>query len=1010
VLGAVLRRPVGTASVYAALLILAGVSITKIPIEGTPDTELPKLNISTIWPGADPEAVCEQVTRPVEEASRQVQGVKEISSSSENGSSTVTVSFDRGTDMDVATMELAERVSLLRDDLPEGVVPSSITMALPREVESQGFLVYALAGGSPQSLRTIAEEVIVPRLSRVDGVGSVLIEGSGEEEVVIDLDPGALRALDLTPGEVSAAIRMGIVDRSLGIVTGPGGSEYLLRLSTVSETPDQLGEMVIDLRNGSPVLLRDVCRGIYTAPSENTWTIFRYDGLDQLSLQIDRIPGSSAVRVADRVTAEVDRLRASLPRGVVLELVEDGTEGIRKDLSGLSWRAILSLAGIFCCLMILSSSVRSNLLIMSSILFSAALSVTAVYLAGYSINMLTLSALAVAFGLIVDGAVVVMEAVAFRRRMGFAPLESARRGADEVALPILGGLLTTFVAFIPLLASQGVLRLYYRPFAYTITATLMASYLVCLTLVPSLAGHWRSERWFRQRRWDVPLGRIFARLHHRPWIPFGATLLLVGLGTWVFLAKVEKGRDWGFSFQREAVTVWLDFPPGTPREFVDEAARRFEAVLTGRDAIQSTRTYVMGESAVIRATMTPEALRTGTALIVESEAKAVAAATGGVSTIYVGGISPEAYWRSSTSSGLMQTIELRGYDYEGLRRITENLASVISRHPRIGEVDAEFDRESAGRTQLEALPDRQALADLGISPAAVLASLSLGLPGGYGGQIQIGDRRMGAGIRISGRLDPELSEILDTRIRGGGGSIRLGDLVDIDTVRVQGAIARENGEYVRTLGYSFMGPERMAARFRRTLLDNLVLPPGYRVVSDSTWIPQWLREEEKGTNLNLLVGAAILLVFAITALLYESYSAPLYVLAVIPMAMIGVVAGFWAFHRLFTPQAYVGSVFLVGIAVNNSILLVDAFLRHLRSGDAVKAALDAAVKERLRPVMQTSGTTIVGLLPLVLWPMGGSDDLWGTLSFTVICGMVTSTLLVLVALPSLIQLTWRRRR
>jgi HAE1 family hydrophobic/amphiphilic exporter-1 len=972
--------------------------------------ELPKLNVYTTWPGADPEAVCEQVTRPVEEAARQVEGVREISSSSENGSSNVTVSFDRSTDMDVASMELAERVSLLADGFPEGVMPSGITTALPREVESRGFLVYALAGSSPEALRDLAEDVIVPRLTRVDGVGSVIIEGAGEEEVVINLDPEALRALDLTPGEIAMAVRAGIVDRSLGIVAGEGGSEYSLRLSTVPGDAAGLGEMVLTERNGTPVRLREVCNGIYAAPSENIWTIFRYDGLDQLSLQIDRIPGSSAVRVADRVSHEVEAIRSALPEGVVIELVEDGTEGVREDLAGLSWRSLLSIAGILICLMLLNASLRSNLLILSSIVFSTALSVTAVYLAGYSINVLTLSALAVAFGLIVDGAVVVMEAVAFRRREGIAPFQSAEMGAGEVALPILGGLLTTLVAFIPLLASEGVLRLYYRPFAYTITATLLASYLVCLTLIPSLAARWKSEKWFRQRTWDIHLGNFFARLHHRPWIPFGMTLVLMGLATWVFFAKVEKGRDWGFSFEREAVTVWMEFPPGTPEEYVDEAARRFEAVLTDRVEVESARTYITGETAVISATMTRDALESGRALVVEAEATAVAAATGGVSSIYVGGINPESYWRSSTSAGLMQTIDLRGYDYEGLRLIAENLGAVIVGHPRIGEVDTEFSRMSANRTQLAAVPDRQALADIGISPSAILAALSLSLPGGYGGQIQIGEQRTGISFRLSGRVDPVLTEMLDTRIRGGGSSLRIGDLLRIDTLRVQGAITRENGEYVRTLGYSFLGPERMAARFRTTLLDNLELPPGYRVVRDSTWIPEWLREEERGTDLNLLVLGAIILVFAVTALLYESYSAPLYVLAVIPMAMIGVVAGFWAFGKLFTPQAYVGSVFLVGIAVNNSILLVDAFLRHLRAGQEVKVSLDAAVRERLRPVMQTSGTTIVGLLPLVLWPMGGSDDLWGTLSFTVICGMVTSTLLVLVALPSLVQLTWRRRR
>lgn len=213
---------------------------------------------------------------------------------------------------------------------------------------------------------------------------------------------------------------------------------------------------------------------------------------------------------------------------------------------------------------------------------------------------------------------------------------------------------------------------------------------------------------------------------------------------------------------------------------------------------------------------------------------------------------------------------------------------------------------------------------------------------------------------------------------------------------------------MRTIAYSFMGAERMAARFRSTLLQSLSLPSGYRVYEETNWIPEWLRKEE-GADMNLLVALAILAVFAVTAIVFESFTAPLWVLAVVPMALVGVVAGFWAFGRVFSPEAYVGSVFLVGIAVNNSILLVDSYVKKEKEGIPVRTAIDLVVQERLRPVLQTTATTVLGLLPLVLWPISG-QDLWGTLSFTVVCGMVVSTPLVLVALPALIQVTSRRRR
>ena len=1006
---AVLDRPRGTVVAYIALIALAVVSLQRIPIEGTPDTTLPSLNVSTRWPGADPEAVCEQLTRPIEEASKMVEGVEEISSSSRSGQSVVTVSFAKGTDMDVAAMELTERVSFLREDLPGTVLPSTITQSVPREMESEGFLVYAFAGAEPSVLKQLAEDVVIPRLERVDGVSSVIVEGLGEGEVVVDIDPEALRAQGITLAGVAEAIRSGIIDRNVGVVTDTTGLQSVLRVSTVPGASSDLGELIVAGRGGRFIRLRDVTTSIRHRYTEQRSFIFRYNGLEQVTLEVDRSAGSNAVRVADAVKDEVGELAEELPGGLQLELVEDGTETIREDLRALAWRALLALAGITLILVLLNPSPLATPLILSSIVISAALSVTAVYLVGYTINVLTLSALAIAFGLLVDGAVVVMEAIGYNRRIGKPPLEAARLGAREVAMPILGGILTTLVVFVPILASEGLLRLYYRPFSFTVAATLLASYLVCLTLVPSLAGHWKSNRWYRQRAWDRTLARWVSVLHHKPLISVVLSLLLVGGAVYVFLDRVERGRSWGWDFKRESVNVWTQFPPGTPQEVVDGVMKQFEEILANREGIKSTRTSVFGESGSVYAVFDEEALESGMALQIEAEAMALATTVGGIKTIWVGGISPEGYYRSTESSGMLQQIELRGYDYEGLKRIAMNLRETMERHPRVGEVNIDWNRRVLDREQLVVTFDREELAELGLNPYQVLMALRYSLPGGYGEEIQLGEQTHDLTFSMDGRDNPELDDVLASRIRTLEGTIRLRDVVDIDTSSVQGTVERDDGEYVRTVAYSFMGAERMAARFRRSVLDNLSLPPGFRVHEDTTWVPRWLREEDE-VDMNLLVIGAIIAVFAVTAIVFESFKAPLYILAVIPMAMVGVVAGYWAFGRLFSNHSYVGSVFLVGIAVNNSILLVDSFEKKRKAGMALKKAVDRVVAERLRPVLQTTATTVVGLLPLVLWPMSGTDDLWGTLAFTVVCGMVVSTPLVLVALPALIQLTTRRRR
>jgi len=1005
----VLRRPRGTTMVFAALLGLAVVSFFRIPIEGTPDTTLPSLNVSTTWAGADPEAVCEQVTRPIEEAARQVRGVEEVSSVSRQGASGVTVSFTKGTDMDMASMELTERISMIRRDLPATVRPSMITQSVPRELDSSGFLVYSLTGAERPVLKQISEDIVVPVLERVDGVSSVMVEGIGEEEIIINIDLEALKAQELTLAQVAYAIRGGIVDRNVGVVSDSSGIEAVLRVSSVPGFPREIETIPLVRRGDRNVTIGDISHGVSVSYSDQTGAIFRYNGLDRVSLQVDRSPGSNAVATARKVFEAVERLQENLPAGVRLDLTEDGTEGVVKDLNALSWRALISIGLITLVLLLLNPSPLTTPLVLSSILFSAAMAVTAVFLAGYTINVLTLSALAIAFGLLVDGAVVVLEAIAFRRRQGMPPLEAAATGAREVAMPIMGGILTTLVALIPLLASQGVLRLYYKPFAFTVAATLLASYAVCLTLVPTIAGHRGRSDWYRQRLWDRTLARWISALHHRPWIVLTTTILLVGGSVFVLLEKVEHGETWSFGgWTRNSVYVSFAFPPGTPQEIVDGVARQFETILTGRDGIRASRTSVYRESASIWSEFEDEALNSGFALQVEAEAKALATAIGGFRSIYVGGIAPEGYWKSTTSAGMMQTIELRGFDYQGLKNIAESISALLYSHPRIQDVDINFSRRDMNRDQLVVVFDRQELADLGLNPVQLLQAFMYNFSGGYGAQVRVADNTLGLSFRLEGRKNPELRQIMDSGIRTRDGVIRLGDVVGIDTLSVQGSIRRENGEYVRTLAYSFMGAERMAARFRSTLLGSLELPSGYRVYEDTNWIPEWLRREE-GADMNLLVILAILAVFAVTAIVFESFTAPLWVLAVVPMALVGVVAGFWAFGRVFSPEAYVGSVFLVGIAVNNSILLVDSYVKKQKAGMPVKAAVDMVVQERLRPVLQTTATTVLGLLPLVLWPISG-QDLWGTLSFTVVCGMVISTPLVLVALPALIQVTSRRRK
>ncbi len=271
--------------------------------------------------------------------------------------------------MDVAAMELTERISFLQDDLPQAVSTGSVSQAVPRELESEGFLIYALTGAEASMLKQIADDIVVPKLERIDGVSSIIVEGLGTQQIIVDVDRDALNSLDLTLSQVASAVRSGIVDRNAGVCVDSTGLEAVVRISTVPGSVAELGALVVAERGGRFITLSDLTNRILVDFDTNESFVFRYNGMDQVSLQIDRSASSNAVRVADRVKDAVEELRQDLPEGIELNLTEDGTEGITTDLKDLSWRALLSMLAIILTLLILNHSPQSTPLIVSSILF-----------------------------------------------------------------------------------------------------------------------------------------------------------------------------------------------------------------------------------------------------------------------------------------------------------------------------------------------------------------------------------------------------------------------------------------------------------------------------------------------------------------------------------------------------------------------------------------------------------------------------------------------------------------
>ncbi|MDP2480285.1 MAG: efflux RND transporter permease subunit [Candidatus Palauibacterales bacterium] len=1054
------RRPVATAALYAALLALGAYSFRLIPIELLPEVSYPRLTVTASWPGASPELLESQVTAPLEEAAQQVGGVRKVTSTSRadprgtGSSAEIDVQFARGTRMEFARLDLGERVAALHDELPAGAT-TSVEPYVPDEFSQQTrpFLSWQVRG--PYTSTRLAEAVrqeVRPRLLSMDGVSFARVSGGRRRILSVELDPDRLAGYGLTPDEVRSRLLALDEARPAGSVVLAGRRLDLSIRSRAASVAD-LEELVVLPRPQGAVRLRDIGRvRLEEAPATS---YHRIDGQPTVSLQVGRQAGSNAIDVADRVKAEVDSLRALLPPGASLELDQDQSQDIKAQLSDLRLRALAAAAVIFLVLMLFLRSLGAVLTVFGTIAFSVLAAVNGLYLGGFSLNVLTLAGLAWGFGLVVDNGIVVLENVERRREAGEGRLEAAIRGARQVVLPVVASTATTAIVLVPFLFLQGELRLYYVPLAFAVGFSILASLFVAFTFVPAMAarlGGWREGRGSAAR--DVAPGTAMAgptgaagadaaggtsaaegapRPAGRRPPPFyvrGYRALLSGAldhpllvvlvcagalwGSWrLFDAHVTRGITWSSYFgQQTYISIQITFPRGAGLERTDALTRSFEARLATLPEVKRYEATVLPQYAFIKVTF-PKALeRTQVPVAIKQRMVAYSYGFSGVD-VRVYGYGPSFYGGGGSPPNY--SVNLYGYNYLALRDYADQLAARLKHFSRIRNVDpnssgAWYEQDRAFEYALA--PRRAALAGYGLSVKDLLdyvsADVSGSAPGGaLGGQVHVGDREYPLEVKLAGYQDLDVRGLEGLRVRGAGG--RHADVGDVATVRrreVLARIVREDQQYRRTVAWEFRGPRKLGDVERDAVLDAMHLPPGYRIEKQE---PYRLSSEQKG-EVYLALGFAVLLIYMTTAALFESLAAPFVVLLTLPLALIGVFLVFFYTDASFTRTAYIGTIMMTGIVVNNAILVVYHIgeLRE-REGLGPREAILRGTLERVRPILMTTATTVLGLLPLVLFAGSQDSNIWNALALATIGGLLSSTLFVLVAIPVAYQWIVARR-
>jgi HAE1 family hydrophobic/amphiphilic exporter-1 len=997
-----LRRPTAIIMFYTAMVLLGIISLLNLPIEIVPSTDYPKLTVHAHWPGSSPETVQIFLTSPIEEAAVQVAGVREVTSSSFRGRSQVDLEFTRDTDMNFAALDLNERLSLLRDNLPAGAYQPVISQYVPQELQRGNFFTFSVTGGYPlQFLREIALKKIKPPLASMDGVADVAVLGGSEKKVRISLDRTMLDMFRIQPFLVARKIREMQTSSWAGTLPYRGQNLTFTIAHDVSDI-NVIKDIAIAQRGERLIKLKDIAE--ISLAHEPVQSIYRINGNPRVQVIIEKEPGTNTLTVAKNVKKKLQEIKGKLPADIHFMVITDQSEEISKELSVIYERVILIIGIIFIVLLALLRDLKTPLIILSSIVLSAAITINLIYFFDISINILTLTGLALGFGLLVDNSIVVLENIFRYQELGLSRQKSSLKGASEVALPIFASTLTTVGVFFPFVYFKGRLSVYYLPLALVIAFSLLASLCVSYTLIPSFAAnllHIKRTKKSKERfrfyqksiRWII---------QHKAWALF-ITILLFSGSFYLFNKYVSRGSFFARR-EEEILNVFIEMPSGAEIERIDEAVRSFEEKIKGLKEIEKLEVIIYDpKNATIRIEF-PEEIRSSIfPYLLKEKLIAVASQHAGIS-IYIRGFG-EPYYRGGFSSPYYNSqIKVLGYNYDRLKQITQDIAAKAKRSARVKSVAFSSSRYgwwSGQGSEIVLRINREALQKYDLSVSDLLYFVRKNTAGSFlRDRIKVAGKEMMLDIKIAGADDFDLKDLENLIVTSmKGEQLRIADIASIKTEKVPEIIDRENQQYQRTIFWEYRGPAKIAKKYQDALLKSLDLPPGYSATSEAEW---WFLTEEEKEQIHFVIVVAIIIVFIILAALYESLLQPFIILFSVPFALIGVFLIFFLTDTPFDSSAYIGVVLLGGIVVNNSIILVDHINLRRREGKKLLEAVIIGSTERIRPILMTSITTVGALLPLLFYKSETEKTgIWSSLALSAIGGLISSTFFTLTVIPIL---------
>jgi len=1007
------KKPVTTALVFLAFAIFGVFSLMNTSLANYPDFDANVVLVMSSYPGASASDIENNLTKVLENTLNGVEDLKDLTSRSKENVSIVVLEFEYGTDIDEACNNIRDKLDLVNSSLPDG---ASVPVLFKFGMDDMPVLILsAKADKSLMGLDKILDDKLVTPLGRVKGVGTVSVSGAPEREIHVYCDPNKLEAYGLSVSGISqtiAAENRNVPSGSIDI----GAESFTLRVEKEFKDPSELLDIVVSTKNGQTVYLKDVATVIdgLEEKSQESFT----NGERAAMIAIQKQSGANTVNVIKSVKEKLKTIEPTLPSDVKITTVVDSSTNILNTLNSLKETIIITLLVVMLVVYLFLGRWRATFIIVLSIPIALLGSLIYLYATGNTLNIISMSALSIAIGMVVDDAIVVLENVSTHLERGEKPTEAAVHGTSEVGISVIASTLTMLCVFLPLTMVSGMAGIMFKQLGWIVSIIMIISTTAALTLVPMLCSRMLSNKpkngklhraiFDNVEKFLDKISNGYAKIigwcmNHRKTVIFSglaifvAVLVLLGPGVKTeYFPHSDEGR----------LTVSIELPVGTEQTVTGEFAKNFAArikseipeiqVLQYRfgqastdnvwGSMQSNGSYIISMNINLGSMEDRDRSSSEIADIIRKDLREYPEVKKGTVSEGMGGVGGAA----------SITLEIYGYDFDETDRVAKEIQGkmldnenftqvVLSRDDYTPEYQVDFDRTK--------------LALNGLNSTTAAAAFSAAMNGSVGSYYREEGDEYNIRVIYDKKFRSSTQDIENIIVyTPAGKAVRIKDLGTVVEAKVPPTIERKNRErYITVTGIVATGhalSEAVAAT--NAIIKTTEIPNNITTDISGDFEDQ----QSMFLNLVVLMVLIIILVYMVMASQFESFMSPFVIMFSVPFAFTGVILGLWATNTALGVMAMIGIIILLGIVVKNGIVLIDYTILMRERGMSVIDASVTAARSRLRPILMTTLTTVLGMVPMAVG-RGEGSELWRSLGMTVCWGLTISTLVTLVLIPTI---------